>query len=70
MLAFSGHKGVSWKSWDEAADCAIRSLNTSSHQALLNTEKLGIEAQPHKASRIPSSLLLESADDGVKLIKP
>ncbi|XP_011263370.1 prohibitin-2 isoform X1 [Camponotus floridanus] len=64
------HKGVSWKSWDEAADYAIRSLNTSSHQALLNTEKLGIEAQPYKASRIPSSLLLESADDGVKLIKP
>lgn len=69
MLAFSGHKGVSWKSWDEAADCAIRSLNTSSHRTLLNTEKLGIEAQPRKASRVPS-FLLESADDGVKLIKP
>lgn len=69
MLAFSGHKGVSWKSWDKAADCAIRSLNTSSHQALLNTGKLGIESQPHKA-RVSSSLLLESADDGVKLITP
>lgn len=69
MLAFSGHEGVNWKSWDQAADRAIRSLNTSSHQALLNTGKLGIEAQPHEA-RVPSSLLLESADDGVKLITP
>ncbi|KAM0728079.1 Prohibitin-2 [Formica fusca] len=63
------HKGVSWKSWDEATDCAIQSLNTSSHQALLNTGKLGIEAQPHR-THVPSSILLESANDGVKLITP
>lgn len=68
MLAFSDHE-VSWKSWDKATDCAIQSLNTSSHQALLNTGKLGIEAQPHR-TQVSSSLLLESANDGVKLITP
>ncbi|XP_077279580.1 prohibitin 2 [Temnothorax americanus] len=60
------HMGVSWKSWDEAADRAVRSLNTSSHQALPNAERSGIETPV--PSVVPS--LLESADDSAKLIVP
>ncbi|KYN38640.1 hypothetical protein ALC56_06990 [Trachymyrmex septentrionalis] len=58
--------GVSWKSWDEAANRAVRSLNTSSHRALQTDERSGIKTS------VPSVIpfLLESADDSAKLIVP
>ncbi|XP_018305052.1 prohibitin-2 [Mycetomoellerius zeteki] len=58
--------GVNWKSWDEAADYAVQSLNTSSHRALPTAERSGIKTP------VPSVVpfLLESADDSAKLIVP
>ncbi|XP_018343114.1 PREDICTED: prohibitin-2 [Trachymyrmex septentrionalis] len=60
------YMGVSWKSWDEAANRAVRSLNTSSHRALQTDERSGIKTS------VPSVIpfLLESADDSAKLIVP
>lgn len=73
-LAFSGHEGVSWKSWDEAADRAIRSLNTGSHRALpLSTSAKwldDLEDRPHVPQPSITPFLLESADDSAKRIIP
>ncbi|XP_011866764.1 PREDICTED: prohibitin-2 [Vollenhovia emeryi] len=60
------HLGVSWKSWDEAADRAVRNWGASSHQALPYAERSGIKTP--EPSVVPS--LLESADDSAKLIVP
>ncbi|KYQ54409.1 hypothetical protein ALC60_06698, partial [Trachymyrmex zeteki] len=66
IRAFSDYVGVNWKSWDEAADYAVQSLNTSSHRALPTAERSGIKTP------VPSVVpfLLESADDSAKLIVP
>lgn len=69
ILAFSGHEGVSWKSW-EAADYALQKLNAQ--RALPNAERFSIETRSH-GTRVPSAIpsrLLESADNGAKLIVP
>lgn len=68
ILAFSGHEGVSWKSW-EATEYALQKLNTQ--RALPSAERLAIETRSHGTvpSTIPSRLL-ESADNGAKLIVP
>jgi hypothetical protein len=60
---------VNWKSWNEAADCAVRSLNTSSQQAL-SVRKIDIEAPLYETQVFPviTSRLLESANNGAKLI--
>ncbi|KAH0944493.1 hypothetical protein HN011_009619 [Eciton burchellii] len=63
------HEEVNWKSWNEAADCAVRSLNTSSQQAL-SVRKIDIEAPLYETQVFPviTSRLLESANNGAKLI--
>lgn len=52
---------MGWKNWDEAADRAVRSLNTSP-RALPIAER----SETPVPSVVP--FLLESADDSAKLI--
>lgn len=72
-LAFSGHEGVSWKSWDEATDRAVRSLNTGSHQTLPSSNSAkwldDLEVRPYVPQTV-TPFLLESADDSAKRIVP
>ncbi|EFN75458.1 hypothetical protein EAI_06895 [Harpegnathos saltator] len=73
-LAFSGHEGVSWKSWDEAAEHVVRSLNTGSHRALPSSSSAQRRDDFEVRERMPQTLvapfLLESADDSAKRIVP
>ncbi|KAL6260019.1 hypothetical protein P5V15_009925 [Pogonomyrmex californicus] len=60
------HLGVNWKSWDEAADCAVQNLNVNFYRALPNAERSGLKTSI--LSVVPS--LLETVNDTVKLIIP
>lgn len=75
-LAFSGHKDVSWKSWNEATGRAVRSLNTGSQYALqpsdsdesLESLEAYLRHRARAATSVSPSFLLVSADNGAKLI--
>lgn len=73
-LTFSGHEAVSWKSWDEAAGRAVRSLNTGSQRALPSSSNVkwleDFEVRPHMPQTPVTPFLLESADDSAKRIIP
>ncbi|RLU21394.1 hypothetical protein DMN91_005767 [Ooceraea biroi] len=68
-LDFSGNEEVNWKSWNEAADRAVRSLSTSSQQ-VSSIRESGTKARLYETQVFPvvTSLLLESASDSAKLI--
>lgn len=64
---FSGHKGMGWKSWNDTTETAVKTLKSDQQSIMQSDEKPLIGTAPI-SSEEQISILLDSADDGAKLI--
>lgn len=63
---FSGHEGMGWKSWNDTTRSAVKSLEPDSRPSVKANRKPLIKAGISPEEQI--SILLDSADDGAKMI--